>query len=78
MIDLVTADALPVCRIALVMACLTAFKVELQRSREPDPGFALVLFGALQEADAQIKNLAAAALRPFTDTMLEDYEPGSV
>ena len=31
----------------------------------------MVLFGALQDADAQIKNLAAAALRPFTDTMLE-------
>ena len=65
------ADALPVCRIALVMACLTAFKVELQRSRERVPGSAVVLFGALQDADAQIKNLAAAALRPFTDTMLE-------
>ena len=66
-------EALPVCRIALVIAAQRAFIAELRVSRMTRvPGSAAVLSAALTDGDAQVRNLAGAALRPFVETMPED------
>lgn len=64
-------NALPVCRIALVMAAIQCFIVQLQRSRETVPGSAAVLFEALKDNEPQVRNLAVCSLRPFVEAMAE-------